>query len=184
MLERISKKKYIELGEKSLHHLKNKELLKRAFKDGIYNSYGSFDNFLEEIGYFTTTYTWYFYWYQVFLEAAYSKTSVMEKKILSLFVSLPLDDKGVVIFNELFYYYDNSHLFGVFWHKLSKSPVLDELFIYCSEFFLNKPSTKKVIEILTLLRTYYPYSSNYGKWRKIVYRRIHIVRTIPLLKTQ
>lgn len=171
----------IQLGKSIFHNKYHKELLKQAFRDGIYNTHRyrgiHFNRFLEEKGYFVKEYSWYVLWYQTFLEASYSKPYIMEKKIITLFTSLPLNEEGVTIFNDLFYYYDN-HIFGEFWYKIAKNPVLDEFFIYCTNFSHYYVCSEMSIEILSLLRQYEPYISNYGKWRKLVDYKIQEKRTI------
>lgn len=161
----------IQLGKSVFARQEHKELLKKAFSDKAYNAkqyrLKKFNRFLEEQGYFVKTYDWYKEWYLTFLESAYSDPILMEKNIISLFLSLPLDAKGLLIFDEIFFYYE-THLFGDFWERLARSRVLDEFFIYCSDPFMYHYTQEDFLQIMTLLKEYAPYCSNYDKWRTIV----------------
>lgn len=176
----------IQLGKSLFERPYHKKLLKRAFKDGIYSikdyRYRKFNRFLEEKGYFIKEYDWYKEWYITFLESSYSNPVIMEKNIISLFLSLPLDSKGLLIFNQIFFYYEE-HLFEEFALKLSRSRILDELFIHYSEPFMSLYEYKDFIQIMSLFEKYFPYISNYHVWRSFVNDIIPVYyRLIPLGK--
>lgn len=176
----MKKNEYIELARKELHHLKHKDLLKKAFRDEVYTSvYGlhlyrykePLDSFLHITGTRIESIPTYVQMLDDFLEAVYSEEH-MEKKILEIFTSIPLTSEGEETIFNIFggSLPDGLPLFSEFEIVYKKSKIITELFDLGWALFTYYPCGYRITpkEFLEALRVYYKDYPNTLKWEKFV----------------
>lgn len=181
----MKKNEYIELARKELHHLKHKDLLKKAFRDGVYRSVETsgmykykepLDSFLHTVGILLEKYPNYVEMLDRFLHATYLSGDQMEKEIFQIFLSIPLTEEGGKTFVSMFSerYYSRNHLFSEFYLFYKDSLIITEFFklamdlygLFPQHYYSLDPLPIDPVRFLEQFHEYYADSyPDFSQWK-------------------